>query len=288
MRHPDPNFGYAALSFVEKERLLARLQRKPGLNPMRRGAYVLDSYIDSLTWDEAVTRIAEWGAEHQSRYVTLCNVHSVVTASQDPEFATVINQADMAAPDGAPIAWMLRKEGFPEQSRVNGPDLMWRYLGEAERRGQSVFFYGSGEATLGKLKTCLLANFPSLKIAGMVSPPFRTLTAEEDAAYVQQINLSGASVVFVGLGCPKQEFWMAAHRGAIKAVMLGVGAAFDYHAGTLRRAPNWMQQRGFEWLYRFANEPRRLARRYIETNSLFVVKVIKRALFRQGAKDQKI
>ncbi len=288
MRHPDPNFGYPSLSLLENEQIFARLKQKPSKNVMRRGTYVLDSYIDSVTWEEAVNRIADWGAERQSRYVTLCNVHSVVTASQDPKFAAVINQADMAAPDGAPIAWMLRKEGFPEQQRVNGPDLMWQYLGEAERRGQSVFFYGSSDTTLSRLQARLVKHFPALKIVGMVSPPFRALSTEEDAAYVDQINQSGAAVVFVGLGCPKQEFWMAAHRGAIKAVMLGVGAAFDYHAGTLRRAPTWMQHRGFEWLYRFATEPRRLARRYLETNSLFVAKVIKRILLGQGPKDQKI
>ncbi|RZI86209.1 MAG: glycosyltransferase [Rubrivivax sp.] len=287
MRHPDPNFGYPSLSFLEPEQVLARLQSKSKHSPVRRGAYVLDTFIDALTWAEAINRIADWGAEHQSRYVTLCNVHSVVTASQDPKFATVINEADLASPDGAPIAWMMRKEGFDQQERINGPDLMWRYLAEAERRGQSVFFYGSSDNTLAKLRGRMMAYFPKLKIAGMVSPPFRTLTAEEDASYVKQINASGAAVVFVGLGCPKQEFWMAEHRGAIKAVMLGVGAAFDYHAGTLRRAPMWMQQRGLEWFYRLVCEPRRLARRYLETNSLFVAKLAKRAAFKQGPKYRK-
>lgn len=287
MRHPDPNFGYPSLSLLEQEHLLARMNAYSGKSVARSGAYVLDSYIDAVSWDEAIARIAQWGAERQSRYVTLCNVHSVVTASQDPKFAAVINNADMASPDGAPIAWTLRKAGFTDQQRVNGPDLMWRYLAEAERRNQSVFFYGSTDSTLAKLRERMLKHFPKLKIAGMVSPPFRTLTAEEDAECVKQINQSGAAVVFVGLGCPKQEFWMAEHRGAIQAVMLGVGAAFDYHAGTLRRAPFWMQQRGLEWLYRFVCEPRRLARRYLETNSLFVAKLLKRTVFKQGPKHHK-
>jgi N-acetylglucosaminyldiphosphoundecaprenol N-acetyl-beta-D-mannosaminyltransferase len=288
MRHPDPNFGYPSLSFLEPEQVLARLQQKSKASSVRTGTYVLDTFIDAVTWDGAINRIADWGAERQSRYVTLCNVHSVVTASQNPRFAAVINEADMASPDGAPIAWMMRKEGFAQQERINGPDLMWRYLAEAERRQQSVFFYGSTDATLSKLRARMLKHYPKLKIVGMVSPPFRELTAEEDAACVAQINQSGAAVVFVGLGCPKQEFWMAEHRGAIKAVMLGVGAAFDYHAGTLRRAPFWMQQRGLEWFYRLVCEPRRLARRYLETNSLFLAKLAKRALLKQGPKYRKV
>ena len=267
--------------------MLGSLKQHAKKKIIRSGAYVLDTFIDATSWDDAVSRIADWGAEHQSRYVTLCNVHSVVTGSQSAEFATVINGADMALPDGAPVAWMMRKEGFAEQQRLSGPDLMLRYLAEAERRGQSVFFYGSVDDTLVKLRGRMMAKFPKLKIAGMVSPPFRKLTEQEDADYAQKINASGAHVVFVGLGCPKQEAWMAAQRGTIKAVMVGVGAAFDYHAGTLRRAPVWMQQRGLEWLYRFVCEPRRLARRYLETNSVFLAKLLVRAVFGREPKQQK-
>ncbi|CAH0351847.1 N-acetylglucosaminyldiphosphoundecaprenol N-acetyl-beta-D-mannosaminyltransferase [Aquabacterium sp. CECT 9606] len=287
MRHPDPNFGYPSLSFLEREQVLGGLKQQAKKKIIRSGAYVLDTFIDATSWDEAISRIADWGAERQSRYVTLCNVHSVVTGSQTAKFANVINGADMALPDGAPVAWMMRKEGFAEQQRISGPDLMLRYLAEAERRGQSVFFYGSVDDTLAKLRGRLMAKFPKLKIAGMASPPFRKLTEQEDAEYTQKINASGAHVVFVGLGCPKQEIWMAEHRGAIKAVMVGVGAAFDYHAGTLRRAPAWMQQRGLEWLYRFVCEPRRLARRYIETNSVFVGKLMVRSVFGRNPKHQK-
>lgn len=254
---------------------------------IRSGAYVLDTFIDATSWNDAVGRIADWGAEHQSRYVTLCNVHSVVTGSQDAQFADVINGADMALPDGAPIAWSLRKEGFAKQERISGPDLMLRVLAEAERRGQSVYFYGSVDDTLSKLRGRMLARFPKLKIAGMASPPFRKLTDQENADYAQAINQSGAQVVFVGLGCPKQETWMAEHRGTVKAVMVGVGAAFDYHAGTLRRAPVWMQERGLEWLYRFVCEPRRLARRYLETNSIFVTKLAARSLLGKEPRQQK-
>ena len=240
--------------------------------PMRRTrGEVLGALIDVLSWSDAVSSLVIWGEARASKYVCICNVHSVVTARQDPEFAEVIRLADMATPDGAPVAWTLRQQGHATQTRINGPDLMWRYLGEAERRGQVVFFYGSASETLDKLKKALLRTFPKLKIGGMESPPFRELSAEEDQAYVDQINAAGTAVVFVGLGCPKQEKWMAAHKGRIHAVMVGVGAAFDYHAGTIQRAPMWMQRNGLEWLHRLASEPKRLWKRYLVTNTVFVV-----------------
>lgn len=284
MRHPDPNFGYPTLSLTERERMLAGVkQTTPSKAFMRRGANVLDSHIDAASWEEAISRIAGWAAHRQSRFVALCNVHSVVTASQEAEFNHVIAQADLALPDGAPVAWALRREGFPNQQRINGPDLMWRYLGVAEQLGQSVFFYGSSNDTLDRLMVRIKAAFPKLKIVGLESPPFRALTAEEDQAYVDQINKSGAHVVFVGLGCPKQEGWMASHRGRIKAVMLGVGAAFDYHAGTIERAPLWMQKIGMEWLHRLISEPRRLAKRYAVTNSVFIYRMAKSMLLGHSA-----
>lgn len=236
----------------------------------RRTVPVLGAGIDAVTWEDALSRITAWGAAHESRYVCICNVHSVVTASRDSAFGLVVNQADMATPDGAPVAWMLRKLGFAGQARINGPDLMWRYCAQAAESGQSMFLYGGAPETLELLQQHLRAQFPGLLIAGAYSPPFRPLTAAEDAAVVEQINASGAGVVWVSLGCPKQELWMAAHRGRIQAVMVGVGAAFDYHAGTTQRAPLWMQNAGLEWLHRLASEPRRLGRRYLVTNTLFV------------------
>jgi N-acetylglucosaminyldiphosphoundecaprenol N-acetyl-beta-D-mannosaminyltransferase len=231
---------------------------------------VLGAPIDVLGWDRAVGLLTGWGAGRESRVVCICNVHSVVTASRSPEFRELIAGADLATPDGMPVAWRLRRAGHLSQERINGPDLMWRYLVQAEQLGQVVFFYGSTEATLSRLRSRLAASFPALRIGGMVSPPFRSLTPEEDEAYVRQINEAGSAVVFVGLGCPRQEQWMAEHRGPVRAVMVGVGAAFDYHAGTLRRAPLWMQRNGLEWLYRLAREPRRLWKRYLVTNALFL------------------
>lgn len=275
MRHPDPNFLYPSQSFIEHELMQAQL-KPPHAKPfMRKGGLVLGSHIDALSWEDTLARIVSWASHHQSRYVTLCNVHSVVTASDDPAFHRVIEKADLALPDGAPVAWALRREGFRSQERLNGPDLMWRYLATAERIGQAVYFYGSTDETLGKLLARIREAFPKLRVAGMDSPPFRELTEAEDNAYVDKINQSGAHVVFVGLGCPKQETWMAEHRGRIHAVMLGVGAAFDYHSGSLRRAPQWMQKMGLEWFYRLCSEPRRLFKRYAITNAAFVWHTLK-------------
>jgi len=237
----------------------------------RRIVPVLGALIDAISWDAALSRLADWSALHSSRYVCICNAHSVVTAGQDPAFAQVVTGADMATPDGAPVAWMIRKLGFKSQPRINGPDLMWKYCALASLRGESIYLYGGMPQTLDLLQQRLAREFSGLKVAGAYSPPFRELSEEEDAAVVARINDSGAGTVWVSLGCPKQEIWMAAHRGKINAVMLGVGAAFNYHAGTLQRAPIWMQNAGLEWLHRLISEPRRLWKRYLVTNTQFVL-----------------
>lgn len=246
----------------------------------RKTGSVLGSPIDAVTWDEALGRVTTWGAARESRYICICNVHSVVTAQGDPGFSRVLAEADLCTPDGAPVAWMLRRLGFGDQQRINGPDLMWKYLARAEKLGQVVSFYGGSSKTLDILTARILQAFPDVKIGVSISPPFRPLTSEEDEADVRRINECGTAVLFVGLGCPKQESWMAQHRGRVAAVMIGVGAAFDYHAGTIQRAPLWMQKSGLEWLHRLASEPRRLWRRYLVTNSIFIVQAAKQLLGR--------
>lgn len=231
---------------------------------------VLGVPIDVLGWNAALSRISTWAAARESRYVCICNSHSVVTAGQDAAFGRIIEAADMATPDGAPVARMLRILGSPAQQRINGPDLMWKYCEQAALRGESIYLYGGLPDTLALLQQRLKAAFPGLLIAGAYSPPFRLATAEEDEADVARINAAGAGTVWVSLGCPKQEQWMAAHRGRVNAVMIGVGAAFDYHAGTIKRAPKWMQNAGLEWLHRLCSEPRRLWKRYLVTNTLFI------------------
>ena len=237
---------------------------------MRKTGQVLGAQIDVVTWDGALDRLLGWAHARDSRYVTICNVHVVVSASRDPAYREIINASDMATPDGAPVAWMLRQQGFVDQSRISGPDLMWALCERAAQENLPIYCYGSTAATLGLLEARLRAAFPALLMT-MESPPFRVLTAEEDAAAVERINTSGAGFVFVGLGCPKQERWMAEHRGRVNAVMIGVGAAFDFHAGTVQRAPAWMRDNGLEWLHRLASEPGRLWKRYLVTNTLFIV-----------------
>ncbi len=234
---------------------------------------VLGTRIDALSWEETIRRIAGWGAARESRSVCLANVHVIVTATREAAMRRALDAADIVLPDGAPVAWTLRRFGHAAQERINGPDLMWRYLAEAERSGQIVFFYGSTEPTLDRLRLALARGFPRLRIAGMVSPPFQPQSRADVGADVRAINACGTQILFVGLGCPKQEKWMAAQRGQVHAVMIGVGAAFDYHAGTLRRAPLWMQHKGLEWCFRLYKEPRRLFRRYLVTNTLFILRL---------------
>ncbi|MDH0427965.1 WecB/TagA/CpsF family glycosyltransferase [Stutzerimonas stutzeri] len=243
---------------------------KQARNDSRTVSPVIGAPIDSVSWSQALARLSGWAAARQSRYVCICNVHSVVTARQDQTFAKVIREADMATPDGAPVAWLMRRLGVASQERINGPDLMWYYCAGAAQRNESIYLYGGQQSTLDILQRKLLEQFPGLKIAGAYSPPYRPLSAEEDETVVEAINASGAGTVWVSLGCPKQEMWMAEHRGRINAVMIEVGAAFDYHAGTIQRAPLWMQRNGLEWLHRVCSEPRRLWKRYLVTNTLFI------------------
>lgn len=244
----------------------------------RQTGVVLSTLIDAVSWDQAIDRIRHWAGRRESRYVCITNAHSVVTATREPDFGRVLEMADLVTPDGAPVAWMLRRQGFAAQERINGPDLMWRYCSTAAARGEVIFLYGGTRETLDRLQKRLTGAFPGLTIGGAISPPFRPLSSGEDAQHVEQINASGAGTVWVGLGCPKQERWMATHKGRINAVMVGVGAAFDYHAGTVRRAPLWMQRRGLEWLHRLTSEPSRLWKRYLVTNTLFVAGAVRQLL----------
>jgi len=246
----------------------------------RVGGDVIGTFIDAVTWDSAVRIISGWASNAESRYVCICNAHSVVTGTLDSLFRRVLDESDLSTPDGAPVAWFLRRTGYPDQERINGPDLMWKYCEVAASRGEPIFLYGGAQETLEMLVVRLRAEFPSLRIAGAYSPPFRALSESEDEEIVSLINASGAKTVWVSLGCPKQEIWMANHRGRIKAVMIGVGAAFDYHAGTIKRAPLWFQRNGLEWLHRLSSEPRRLWRRYLVTNSIFLVKAIRQLIFK--------
>lgn len=247
-------------------------------NTTRTTGLVLNSRIDHLSFSDAIQKIMRWAKLRESRYVTICNAHVVVTASLNSNYCNYINQSDMATSDGAPVAWVLRCQGFKDQTRISGPDLMWALIERAANESLPVYCYGSTEKTLSLLEKSLQDAFPGVQVI-MESPPFRQLSAEEDADAVDRINTSGAGIVFVGLGCPKQECWMAEHRGRINAVMIGVGAAFDFHAGTVTRAPQWMRANGLEWLHRLISEPRRLWKRYLVTNTLFILLATRQLVF---------
>jgi N-acetylglucosaminyldiphosphoundecaprenol N-acetyl-beta-D-mannosaminyltransferase len=233
-------------------------------------AVVLGSTVDPLSWDAALQRLHVWSQCSQSRYVCICNVHTIVTASLVSGFSAAINDADMTLPGGMPVAWYMRMVGVRKQERIDASELMWRLCEDAAASTQAVFFFGSSPRVLRRLSVYLQRRLPRLRIAGTYSPPYRRLTVEEDERLVAELNASGARLVFVALGCPKQELWMAEHRGRIRAVMIGVGAAFDYYAGTVKRAPLWMQEVGLEWAFRLAQEPQRLWRRYLVAISMFI------------------
>ena len=252
------------------------------LTPNRLRERILGIPIDVLSWSKAVDCIFQWAERGESRTVCVCGVHSVITGRKSLTHGTAIKAADLVTPEGAPVAWMIRKRGHVAQMRISGPDLMWACCQRALSNGTAMFLYGSTPSTLSKLERRLRSEFPGINIVGTFSPPFRNMSAEEDAGIVDMINRSAARIVWVGLGCPKQEAWMQAHRDRVRAVMIGVGAAFDFHAGVVKRAPQWMQRNGLEWLHRLLQDPRRLAKRYLVTGAIFVMAVLLESLFPEG------
>jgi N-acetylglucosaminyldiphosphoundecaprenol N-acetyl-beta-D-mannosaminyltransferase len=238
---------------------------------------VLGVRISAIDMAQAVAEITRWVEDGEQHYVCVTGVHGVMEARRDPELRRIHNASGLTTPDGMPMVWAGHRAGVPQMERVYGPDLMLEVCARAAERGWSSFFYGGAQGVPELLAARLTARFPGFKVAGTWSPPFRPLTPEEDQAVVERINRSGADLVWVGLSTPKQERWMAAHAGRLDAkALLGVGAAFDIHAGLLPQAPAWMQRSGLEWLYRLGREPRRLWRRYLRNNPRFVVEILRR------------
>lgn len=219
--------------------------------------------------------------DNKGGYVCLANVHMLVAAARNGELRNIIQKANLVAPDGMPLIWLLKRRGFPEAERIPGTDLTLKVCETAAREGIAVGFYGSTTETLDALRKSLLHRFPQLNITFCESPPLLPEKPEVDRRVVDRLITSGTKIVFVGLGCPKQEFWMAAHSPHVPAVLIGVGAAFDFIAGTIKRAPLWMQKGGLEWFYRLCREPRRLWKRYFLMNTLFFWMVIKQAVSRK-------
>jgi N-acetylglucosaminyldiphosphoundecaprenol N-acetyl-beta-D-mannosaminyltransferase len=237
------------------------------LVPARR---ILGMRVDATSYQHATAEILRWGSLGESRYVCVATVNNVIEAYDDPAYLQVMDGADLVTPDGVPLVWALRLLGVEGATRVYGPDLTPLLCERAAALGIPVGFYGSEPEVLDDLTARLVRRYPGLEVAYAYSPPFRPLTPAEDGRVADSINRSGAQLLFVGLGAPKQERWMAAHRGRVAAVMLGVGAAFDFLAGRKRQAPAVLQRLGLEWLFRLVHEPRRLWRRYLYRNPRFV------------------
>jgi N-acetylglucosaminyldiphosphoundecaprenol N-acetyl-beta-D-mannosaminyltransferase len=224
---------------------------------------VLGVGVNAINLDDAVATIERWIGERSRNYVCVTGVHGIMESRRDPRLRAIHNQAGMVTPDGMPLVWLLRLFGRRRTDRVYGPDLMRKVTAISSRRGYRQFYYGGVEGLADKLKQTMEDLHPLLDVAGTLCPPFRELTASEDQIIVDAINAARPDILWIGLSTPKQEMWMAKHVGRINApVMIGVGAAFDFLAGTKRQAPVWMQRRGLEWLFRLASEPTRLWRRY--------------------------
>lgn len=207
----------------------------------------------------------------RGKYICVSNVHTTVIAYENSAYRKIQNDAAAVLPDGKPLSVIERKcGGLKKAEKVSGPDLMSEIFRLSEEKDYRHFFYGSTKQTLDLLKKNLMKKYPALQIAGMYAPPFRQLTKEEDEEIIEEINRTKPDFVWVGLGAPKQEIWMAEHKNKILAVMIGVGAGFDFHAGTVKRAPMWMQRCGLEWFYRLLQDPKRLWKRYVVTNSKFI------------------
>jgi N-acetylglucosaminyldiphosphoundecaprenol N-acetyl-beta-D-mannosaminyltransferase len=247
---------------------------------MLQKQFVLDSPITIGSFDEFVDNILQLGAARSSAYVCCANVHMLVEAHRDASFRQVLAEANLVTPDGGPVASIAGWQSGNPQGRVAGMDLLPALLTEAAQRGQSVYFYGTTDQVLQAIVDRAQRELPTLRIVGTCAPPFRALTAAEEANHLVAINAADPDLLFVALGCPRQERWMAAHRGKVKACMLGVGQAFLVYAGLEQRLPVWARKLWLEWAYRLYLEPRRLWRRYLITNSRFLYLLARQSLVR--------
>jgi N-acetylglucosaminyldiphosphoundecaprenol N-acetyl-beta-D-mannosaminyltransferase len=227
--------------------------------------------VDGTSYDRATDQIIAWAKLRESRYVCEAPVHMVMESYDSAEYRAVINGADLVTPGGMPVVWMLRALGLAGQPRVYGPQLTLHVCAAAAAQGLPVGFYGGSQKAVTNFARRMTESYPGLPVAYVYSPPFRPLTAEEKTAVIADIQKAGCQILFVGLGCPRQERWMAEFKGRLPLVMLGVGAAFDFLSGEKPQAPAWLQRMGLEWLFRLTTEPRRLWFRYCYHNPRFVM-----------------
>ncbi len=236
---------------------------------------ILGVNVSAIDMPMALDVIEGWIARRERHYVTITGVHGIIESQADDELRHIHNRAGLVTPDGMPLVWLSRLNGHRHVARVYGPDLMLVLCERSAAKGYRHYFYGGKEGVPDLLKTRLQRRLPGLNVVGTYSPPFRPLTEVEDDRIVETINAAEPDIVWVGLSTPKQERWMAAHVDRLDApVLIGVGAAFDFHAGLLKRAPRWVQHSGLEWLFRLLSEPRRLWRRYFKIVPLFIVKIL--------------
>jgi len=232
--------------------------------------YVLGMRVDATSYPDLVAKVMSWADNAESRAISVATVQVVMEGYDRPVYRQLVNDCDVVTPDGMPLVWFLRAIGIADASRVYGPDLTLSLLQAANEKHLAVGFYGGSPEALEGFLAAVRRHFPNVNVVYAYSPPFRSLSLQEDAKVVRDICSSGVRILFVGLGCPKQEQWVSTHRGSIPAVMIGVGAAFDFLSGAKPQAPKWMQRNGLEWLFRFATEPRRLFWRYTRQNPRFV------------------
>jgi len=241
-----------------------RAERVPRVNVAGVG-------ISALSLDSATDAIARAVATRSKGYICVTGVHGVIEAQSDPEFRQILNRSFLTTPDGMPTVWMGKLQGARHMTRVYGPDLMLRVCEWSVGAGCSHFLYGGAPGVARELRSRLVARFPGLRVAGLFEPPFRALNPEEEAQLIREVNSVRPDLFWVGLSTPKQERFMAQYLPRLETtLMLGVGAAFDFHAGRVRQAPRWMQRSGLEWLFRLGCEPRRLWKRYLRNNPLFL------------------
>ncbi len=243
---------------------------------------IVSLHVNVCDHATAVERIAELVQKQRGGYVCFSTVHMIMESFDDPEYAEKVNAADFVIPDGMPLVWMEKLQGEKQAARVRANDLMTQLCDYAEKNDLSVGFYGGKQEVIDAILERARKDFPNLKITYAFSPPFRPLTAEEDEQITTEINAKKPDVLFMGLGCPKQENWMAAHKDKLKAVMLGVGASFDFFAGNVKESPEWLGKLGLEWLFRLTQEPKRLWRRYLILNPRFVFQAAKQLATRKG------
>lgn len=232
---------------------------------------ILGVPIAAINLDQAATTIEEWIQQAPKKYVTVTGVHGIVESQYDEKIRSIHQNAGMCLPDGMPTVWIGRLHGNRKMRRVYGPDLMLEVMKRSVQKGYSHFFFGGKAGVAQLLRDRFTAKFPGVKISGVFSPPFRTMTVEEEKELHDLIDNLSPDIIWVGLSTPKQEKWMAEHLGKLRTrVMIGVGAAFDFHAGLVKQAPRWVQRIGLEWLFRMFIEPKRLWRRYLRNNPIFI------------------